>query len=354
MKRLFTIVCMVIITNIVMTSIVSAEVVKNVNTSKNEEVESEFFEADNAVIASREHERTITKEYTVSSSPSLSINNSFGNIKIIEGADNKIVFNITITGKGNDIDIAKKYAETVDVKFIQNGNNVSAKTEFGKMNCKNCGRSVNYEVTVPKNTKHLLENKFGDINVNNISEPLEIKLEFGKLFANVLSDVNLFLQYGEATINKCGDVIIKSGFSKYKIGEINSITGDVSYDGFNIEELASADVKSGFTNFDIQKLKKSFLSKNFSYGSLKVKNVDYNFSEIKINASFSKINIPLDEKHNFKATLYCSFGNIKTGKVVFLEKSLDKKDAIVGIAGNVKEPSALVDLSNSYGDINLQ
>jgi hypothetical protein len=63
------------------------------------------------------------------------------------------------------------------------------------------------------------------------------------------------------------------------------------------------------------------------------------------------VKVNLTDKHNFKTTLYSSYGNIKTGKVTFLEKSLDKKDVIVGIAGKLKAPTATVDISNSYSQI---
>ena len=330
MKRLFTIVSLVIIANIAISPVV---------------LKADMFPA------SSEHKREITKEYSVSSSPSLSIKNEFGKIKIIEGADDKIIFRVTITGKGKNDDEAKKYAETVNVDFKQNGNGISAKTTFGKINCNNCGRSVDYEVTVPKMTKYELENKYGDINMNNAYEPMVVNVEFGKFYANVISDIDLSMKYGGATINKCGHMNIKSGFSKYKLGEVGSLSGKIEYDGFDIKELGSADINSGFSNVDIDKLNKSLKAKGFSYGSLGIDNVDSNFSEIKVDASFSKVKVSMNEKHNFKAALYTSFGDIKTGRVVFYEKSLDKKDAIVGIAGKVKEPSAIVEISNSYGNI---
>lgn len=331
MKHLFSIVSMMIIANFTISSIVSAEV----NSS--------------------EHKREIKREFAVSSSPILSISNEFGTIRIIEGSSDKIIFKITITGKGKDSDAAKKYAESVDVNFKQSSSNISAKTIFEKIRCENnCGRNVDYEVTVPKNTKQVLENKFGDIKLNNTVEPLEIKLEFGKLYANELSEADLSIQHGGGTINKCDKMKIKSRFSKYKFGEIGSMSGSISYDGIDVEALANGDIKSDFSNMDIENLKGSFHAKDFTYGSLKIANVSDNFSNIKVNSSFSTVKVGLTKNHNFKTTLYSSFGSIKTGSVVFYEKTLDKKDVVVGIAGKIKEPSATVEISSSYGNIVFQ
>ena len=353
MKRLNTIISVIIVANIAMTSVVSADkkvTVKNFVVNK---VKTEVNDI-NDFFAASEYKREFTKDFFVGSSPSLNIKNSFGKINIKEGADDKIVFKITITGKGKNDELAKKYAEMADVDFNQNGNSITAKSTYEKLNCKNCGRTIDYEVTVPKMIKLSLDNKYGDVVINNAYEPLVVNVDFGKFFANVVSDIDLSVTYGGATINKCENMKIKSGFSKFKFGEVGSMTGKIEYDGYDIKELGSADFTSGFSNMDIEKLKKSFSAGKFSYGSLAIKNVEPDFSDIKIDASFSKIRVALSGNHNFKATLYTSFGNIKTGKVVFFEKTLDKKDAIVGVVGKIKEPSSTVNISNSYGNINLE
>ena len=311
--------------------------------------------ASNDMMAQSEYKRYIAKEFDVSSSPTLLITNEFGNINIKEGSDDNIFFMITVTGKGKNKDMAKYYAESVKVDFKQSGNNVSAKTVvLGRKDCSNCGRSVDYEVTVPKKIRQTLENKFGDININNASEPVKIKVEFGKLYANVLSEADIKVQHGGSTINKCETMTVSSGFSKNKFGEVGSMSGSVSHGGIDVEELGDANVKAEFSNVNIQRLKNSFNTKTFSHGSLRISKVDYNFSNIKVDANFSKIRVSVNENHNFKATLHCDFGSVNTGKAVFYEKTLEKKDVVVGVVGKSKDPSSTVDISNSHGNISLE
>ena len=315
--------------------------------------ENREFLASNDMMAQSEHKLKISKEFSVGSSPMLTINNEFGKINIVEGTGDKIIFNITITGKGKNESEAKKYAETVDVKFVHSGSNANAKTSFDKINCKNCGRTVDYEVTVPKNTKFILVNKFGDVTIHNTTAPAEIKVEFGKFYANEMGDADVTIQHGGSTINKCENLKLKSGFSKHKFGVIGSITGKVQHGEFDAKEIVSANVDAEFSNLSIERLKKSFVSNNISHGSLDINNVDTDFSNIKVDASFSKVQVDLNNNHNFKATLYTSFGSIRAEKLTFFEKTLDKKDAVVGIVGNVKDPSAIVNISTKHGNIVL-
>jgi len=299
-----------------------------------------------------EHKIEKRQEYDVGSSPSLNISNQFGNINIQEGVDGKIVFKITIIGKGQTGDIAKANAESVNIDFAQKGDAVSSKTTLRKINnCNNCSRSVEVLVTVPKKTKHTLKNEYGDVIIGRSSEPLEAEVKFGKFYANELVTAKLDIEYGGAMVNKCETMTLKSSFSKHYLVDIGLLEAKVSYDNFDIESAEQIDLSSEFTNITIKKLSNSFIANKFSYGTLNINRISNYFSKIAVNASFSKINIAINEKHDFKAVLHTEFGSIKTGNVKFLEKTMDKKDAVVATAGKDSNPKALVEISNSYGDI---
>ena len=303
------------------------------------------------IFASVEYKREITKEFAVGALPSLAVDSEFGEIHVAEGQDGQIVFRITVTGEGRNSETARKQAEAVEVKFEHADGRVSAKTVFKEQRCRNCGRKVAYNVTVPKGTELALTNKFGDIKVDNSGKPVAVKLEFGKFHANELTDAVLDIMHGGATVNKCGNVKLKSGFSKYKFGEIDVLSGTVSYDRLEIGELGEAEVKSDFSTVEVGRLKKSFDAPNFSYGSLTIDRVDESFSNVSVSAGFSRVKIAFTGRHNFKAALYSSFGSVKTGDVVFYEMSLRKKDVVVGTAGQVKDPPATVNISNEHGSI---
>jgi len=300
-----------------------------------------------------ESKRELVREFPVSGSPTLTISNQFGRIRVIEGAGDKIVFKISITGKGKNANDAKQIAESIDVKFTHSGNNVSAETKHGQVKCNNCGRTVDYEVTVPKNTRQLLKNQHGDIELNDAVEPLEVDLSFGKLYANELSDANLKIKHGGSTISKCGMMEMETSFSQHKIGEIGAMVGRFSHSGCKIDQLGNAFIrKSEFTSFDISKLSASFITENdISHGSLKIGQVDENFSKIKIDAKFTTVKVALNNQHQFKAMLYTEFGNINTGSVVFNDLSIQKKNVVVGTAGKLADPSATVEISCQHGGI---
>ena len=91
----------------------------------------------------KEFKREVTKEFSVSANPTLRIEHKYGNIHMVEGTDNKIIFQIEIIGKGKTEALAKEYAETISIDFSQSGGRVSAKTVLGSINCNDCGRTAN-------------------------------------------------------------------------------------------------------------------------------------------------------------------------------------------------------------------
>jgi hypothetical protein len=297
--------------------------------------------------------------FSVGDSASIAINNEFGNIQILEGEDHKVTFKVTITGRGKNREDAKKSAESVAINIGYTGGTLTAKTVYGKIRCNNCGRSTDFTVYVPKQgTRLTLDNQYGDIKINHTVLPsFNVKLQFGKFYANEITDAELHIQYGGATINKCKNLKLTSSFSKYKLGEIGTFAGSISYDDVAVDELGDGNLKSEFSDLTVGTLKNSLIAKKFSYGGLKITNVADHFSTIDVNAEFSKIQVARIKNHHFKATLYTKFGKIKTGQIVFNEETLIKDDVVIGTVGTgntQKNPPATVNISNSYGNIVLQ
>ena len=323
MKRLITILSFAALANIAMMPVVTAEEnaeVLNVNAPAGEAPDViDIFSS------SSEFKRYISKEFSVNATPTLNVSNKFGKINVVEGAGDKIIFKITITGQGKNDSEAKKYSETVDVNFVQTGNRVNANTSLKSINCKNCGRNTDYEIIVPKNTKFIIENRHGDVSINNTTESAEIKIEFGKFYANELADADINIRHGESTINKSNNLKLESSFSKHKLGVVGSVKGNFRHGGFDAKEIGNVNIDAEFSTISIDCLKKSFVSKNLRHGSLEIDKVDNDFSNIEIDANFTKVQVDLTGNHNFKAALYSNFGSIRTGKLTFLEKSLDKK-----------------------------
>jgi hypothetical protein len=310
--------------------------------------------AEFGIFASEEYKREVTKEFTVSTNPDLYIENKYGNIRIIEGTENKIMFRIEITGKGRNRQLAKEYAETVDINFSQDGNRVSARTQLESISCNNCGRTIHYTVVVPKSVAMSLTNKYGHINLDDAVKPLNVDLKYGNLTARTLSDVTIDLKYGNADINSCNKAVIDSKYCKLKIGKAETLALDSKYDGIDIGTVSSFELDTKYSTVTISRLNERFIAVDFDYGKLDISEISTAFKQVKINAKYSTVKLALDSRHSFRAALYTKYGSIKADRLTFNNVSLKKDAVIVGDVGTSANPSATVDIDVSYGDIKFQ
>ena len=59
--------------------------------------------------AKKVYRRQIVKEFSVGERPELSLSNSFGEIRIVEGADRKIIVQLELRGEGRTEEEARRY-----------------------------------------------------------------------------------------------------------------------------------------------------------------------------------------------------------------------------------------------------
>ena len=303
----------------------------------------------------KEFRREVTKEFSTGANPTLQIENKYGHIRMVEGSDNKISFKIEIIGKGTTDALAKQYAEAVTIEFNQSGDKISAITVLESLNCNNCGRTTNYTVVVPKGVTMILDNKYGNIYLDNSIKPLNVTLKYGNIEAGTLANVNLDIKYGNATINACEDFKIDCGYAKFKIGKADRINAESKYDDFQIGTVSDIQMDTKYTKVRIDKLNNSFICNDFKYCTLNISDISPQFSRIKVSSGYSNINLALNNRHSFKASLSARYGSIKADHLTFNNVSIRSKerntDAITGTVGSDNNPSATVEITASYGNI---
>jgi hypothetical protein len=319
-----------------------------------------------------EFKRKINKDFAVSANASLSISNKYGNVNIIEGNEGKIVFKIEITGKGKNAEIAKQYAENVTVDFNASDSRVTAQTNIPSMKCSNCGITVNYAVIVPRSVSMNFDLKYGNLTLNNTPKPLAVSIKYGNINANEISDAKIDINYGNVKLSKCKKLLLNSAYGNFSSDYTGDVTVDMKYGNFDSDyiENATVDIKYGnfktataksvkiesrYTNVRVNYLENSIVA-NLSYGELKINDIATGFSNITATGKYTNFILGLNDKHNFKAELSTSYGNIMSSGIKFnnnKEIASESKHELTGIAGTSSNPKAEVKISASYGNISF-
>ncbi|HSH20079.1 MAG TPA: hypothetical protein VLA03_06485 [Draconibacterium sp.] len=341
------------------------------------------------VLAQFTETKQITKRFKVTPESRIEITNKYGRIKVNTWEKDSIIFDIKIKVEEKKLSKLEKAMEEVDFDFIKSQHFIIARTKVGEnrsgieKEIANFKESVfqsdgkieiDYVVWMPKTNQLKVENKFGDIYIDDYLGDIEINLSNGNLkshdfqgkttlklsFAdatiNHLKTGRLDCSYSEIYIKKAGDLQVASKSSEFEIIEINSLNTDSRRDKFRIQMIDILDARGNFTNYRINEFKDK-LNLITEYGDLDIEKIAIDFNSIYIESKSTDMNLYFNEKSvfDFDITHTKSQTNFSRKMVVKKEEVLDEKEKKIQLTGNFGSSAKTTKLfiNASGGGINI-
>src|SRR6056297_1780314 len=131
-----------------------------------------------AYSATDEFSKDLHKEFNADQNTLLFIENKFGDVNINNWDENKVVIDVTITVDHRNEDKAKELLEYIQVDITQEENTIKAITTIDKK------FSIDYDIKIPKNIHLDLENKYGNVFINEIYGHALVDVKYGNLKIN--------------------------------------------------------------------------------------------------------------------------------------------------------------------------
>lgn len=246
-------------------------------------------------------EKTIKKDFSVSSDATLKVNNSFGNIDIVTYEGSSISIEVRIKVNGNDIDKVQDKLKDIDVEFSASSSSVMAKTIFskeksnswwnwGKKNTVNM--SINYIIKMPITNNVDLSNDYGSITLDKLEGRAEISCDYGKITTKELMADDNDIKF---------DYTNNSYFEFIKSGSINA-----DYSGFTVGMAKSLDINADYTKSEVEIAEN--VSYNCDYGSLKINNIN----NVEGNGDYLTLRLGTVHKN---VSIKADYGSIKIEKM---------------------------------------
>jgi hypothetical protein len=236
-----------------------------------------------------EKKRTYSKSYPLAASDRVSLNNQFGEMKIIPWDKNEIRVDITIVTKASTEELAQKIMDKIRIEDGKNGNNVYFTTKMSEMKgdwdgkkkgeYKEQGMKIDYAVYMPVNISLRATNSFGTMIVPDYRGQAELESKFGKLTAGKLANVkSVSVEFGSAEIESASGGSITVKFSKAAVGSLSgSVVLRVEFSdaikiGMN-NSVSSLDLKSSYSQvyLDVPNNLSASFSVHTSFGEFKNK-----------------------------------------------------------------------------------
>jgi len=258
----------------------------------------------------------VVKSYKVADRSSVDVTNKYGKIHIVTWDKDSVRIEIDLRISSSSYQKMDKLRDNINFDFTTTKSHIVVKTMFSN----DAGIisdfvdafipsnqvTINYMVYLPQNISLKIDNKFGDVYIDDFNGELNINLSNGNLKANRLAgSPSIFLSSGDAAINKivsgnltvsysdlsireAGKVWIDSKSSKVSIDKASNLDIDSKRDKYTIDESDYITASGYFSSFIIGTLKKEIRTQ-LKYGDLDINQVSDAFSFISIDLEITDL-----------------------------------------------------------------
>lgn len=311
--------------------------------------------------------RDLQKRFAVNAETSIEITNKYGKIELITWDKDSVVVDVRMKVEEKKLNRLDKKLENIDFDFtssthyliirtIVDKNRSQLESEFLKFKetlLQTDGSiEIDYKVWLPPTNPLKVENKFGDIYIDDYNGPVEINLSNGKLKAHDLKKrANINLNFADASISNLlngrvttnysdfylkttKNLRINSKSSEVEIIEAGSLTIDSRRDKYRLRMANEVEAEGSFTSFRLNQLtgRGTF---RFSYGDLELEKVVADFSDLYIESRNTDISLYFNPESTFNFEITATKADIMLGPNIETEtrEYIDEKDDTRQIKG---------------------
>ena len=303
-----------------------------------------------------EFKETVSKHHVFSVIPECQINitNKYGDVILNKWDRDTVVIDIQMVINTEKKEKTEALLELIDFTVVNSEFYIVASTEFGNYSgsfINNFNRmmqtlftssnqlNIKYTVYYPANATIKVDNKYGNVVVDDIQKNLHVKLNNGDLrIGNVGGFLELEQDFGNAHIGNIQDANIKYSFGDMEIKKAKHVKIDSRSGRINITELTILEVKSIRDKYYIGKVQQIIGKTSFSYfniyrfeqsmkvdshfGEMNINGIDKNFSHIDLKGEYTDVYIHVSSDLAFEIDIE---HNNQTEIVTTLDAHLEKE-----------------------------
>ncbi|WP_374948897.1 hypothetical protein [Mucilaginibacter sp.] len=326
----------------------------NINNNISRNLNDEDYKKQLASGEIVEKVRNYSKSYSVDGNDVLQIHNKFGKVTVNTWNKNEFKVDVQMKFSSDREDAVNDLYENSSISDSKTGNVVSFRTNLANGKSQSRGNnhqnmSIDYTVYMPAGNALDINNQFGGITLPDLSGKTTIKLSFGNLVAqqltNTQNDVSInFTSDNTSTIEVFNGGKLKVQYSKFKAGVLNN-----------------TDATFGFSTVDVERFKGTAdVDVKFGKG-LHIGSIDKNAKDINIKGQFAKIRFDLKDSDSFMFDITTKMGGFdnSNGKAKITAKTPTDEDrgysstkTYKGYIGKSNSDSK-VTISTNFGDISF-
>lgn len=333
------------------------------------------------------YQNTINKSFPAKGDVTLEISNKYGTVHFYNTDGDSVKLKIELTIKAKDEVKLEKMKSEINFDFNSTqsfiiaktligtkSNNISTKIKYEMMPLTDNSVEINYSVYAPKNLNLKIDNKFGDmylenhegkifvsqaygdLKANNLSGNVTLDVSFGDAVVNTLSNANVTIMYSDFHLVQASNLTIESKSSNITIDEINKLTISSKRDKYIISNLNYFYGDTWFTDVKVNSLKSECLL-SLKYGSLNINSISKEFNMINLSSKYTdyKLFLSKDVSFNFDITYRNADIKYPNENVNIQQNSIgpDAKTLISSGFIGKKDSASKLKVNIEYGDLKI-
>lgn len=264
----------------------------------------------------------IVRNFKLSAKSSVEVYNKYGKVHVRTWDKDSVRFEVSLRIQTTNADKLKKLKNQINFDFTSTNFYIVAKTEFVKSGgvfsdlvetvVPSNEVSINYIVYIPKTTTLKIENKFGDVYIDDYNGNIILNLSNGNLKANgFYGNTSIALSTGHAVINSIERGSFNVSYSELEIKDAGRVEIDSRHseviiakadvaklvsksDKYKVGEVKTISGQGNFTKLTIERLLSEINFSNKYYGIV-IESISTRFNFININSEFTDLDLIFDK-----------------------------------------------------------
>ncbi|MDA3854070.1 MAG: DUF4097 family beta strand repeat-containing protein [Bacteroidales bacterium] len=336
-----------------------------------------LFSLSLGAIARTEVKKEYHEKFPTNENTHLAISNQYGEVIINNTTQDEMTIDVIVTVESSNEKKSQEILETINIELSKNANAISAITEIeGHFKWNNVQVDIDYTINMPSYVNTKLELRYGDVRIADIIGTFDAEVRYGNFSANVLrtndgghinslrmaycgqvsvksfGKMNLDISYSDAKLGVGEALDLESKYSDIKLGDIAIVKVELGYSDLSLSSTLDASVEGRYSDMDFGVVNGSLVV-DIKYGDVDVDRLGKNFELIKVDASYSDIDMVVENGANYKIDLSASYGDISFPRINVT--GVDKEGTSQFIRGYVghQESGNKILVESRYGDINV-
>lgn len=320
-----------------------------------------------AVWAQFTETKSVNRRFRISPETRVEIANKYGQVKINTWNKDSVVIDIKVRVEDKKLSKLEKTISGIDFDITSSGHFLIVRTKVGEtstsfekemQNLKetlmltDSKIEINYNVWMPASAQLQVENKFGDIFIDDYSGEIEISLSNGNLkshdfkgkakltfsFAdatiNQLNVAQMNCSYSDVYIKKAEKLVISGKSTDFDLIEVTDLEAESRRDKFRIQQVGKMVARGSFSSFRIGDVA-DYVNIKTEYGDVDIQKIAPDFRTVYIESKSTDINLGFNDSSDFgfEITGTKTQTSFSPGIEIKKTETIDEKEKKVKLTG---------------------